>query len=252
MSALDCDVVAGKTIVITGASRGLGAGVARVLAQQGARLGLCARTEPKSPGEGDEGRDAAAVTASVDVTDQARVQQFADEVVRAFGGIDLWINNAGILDPIAPLRRVEAADLERHLAVNVVGVHNGTRAFVLSRRAAGGGGVLINISSGAARSPYEGWSAYCAGKAAVDRMTEVVALEERDAGIRAYSVAPGVVDTDMQEMIRQTSADDFPLVKRFRELKRSGGFASVEGRRRGFGPPGFRGTPPPGGAGRPP
>ena len=215
--------VADKTIVITGASRGLGAGLASVWASQGARLALCARTEPSSPDSA-----VGALTASVDVRDPARVAWFAERVALSLGPIDLWINNAGVLEPIAPLRKVEADELERHLAINVVGVHNGSRSFVGALRQVDRGGVLVNISSGAARSAYEGWSAYCAGKAAVDRMTEVLALEERDTGLRAYAVAPGVIDTDMQEMIRGTSAEDFPLVERFRELERSGGFTTVD------------------------
>ena len=87
--------------------------------------------------------------------------------------------------------------------------------------------MLINISSGAAWQGYAGWAAYCASKAGVDRLTEVVHLEERAAGLRAYAVAPGVVDTHMQELIRGSALEDFPEVERFRELKRSGGFNSI-------------------------
>ncbi len=213
--------VADKTIVITGASRGLGAGLALAWSRQGARLGLCARREPASPG-------GQTITAAVDVRDAESLERFAEQVEEVLGPIDLWINNAGVLEPIAPLRKIDAKDLETHLAINAVGVHNGSKAFVRSRRALGGGGVLLNVSSGAGRNPYEGWSAYCAGKAAVDRMTEVLALEERDAGIRAYSVAPGVINTDMQATIRRASVDDFPLVERFRELERIDGFATTD------------------------
>lgn len=165
---------------------------------------------------------------SVDVTDAEAVESFGRQVAERLGPIDLWINNAGVLEPIRPVRKVTAEELRHHLDVNVVGVLNGTRTFVEHVRGRDGGGVLINISSGAARNAYEGWGAYCAGKAAVDRLTEVVALEEADSGVKAYALAPGVVDTDMQELIRGQDAEDFPTVEIFREMKREGTFSSMD------------------------
>ena len=86
--------------------------------------------------------------------------------------------------------------------------------------------MLVNITSGAATKPYEGWAAYCASKAAVDHATRVVAAEEAEAGLRAHAVAPGVVDTDMQAAIRATPADRFPEVERFVQLKRDEAYNS--------------------------
>lgn len=214
---------ADKVAVITGASRGLGAGIAETFAASGLRLGLCARSQPVLA---DSDR---VVARTLDVVDGDAVDAFAEAVVEQHGGIDLWINNAGILEPVDQLRDISSADFRRHLEVNVLGVFHGTRAFVRHLRTAGRPGVLLNISSGAARAPYSGWSAYCAGKAAVDRMTEVVALEEESAGLlTAYSVAPGIIDTDMQALIRGTTADRFPDVERFRQLKADDAFASAE------------------------
>ena len=87
--------------------------------------------------------------------------------------------------------------------------------------------MLINVSSGAGTRPYAGWAAYCAAKAAVDQLTRVVALEEHAHGLAAYAVAPGVVDTDMQETIRATDEADFPEVARFRQLAVDGNFNSA-------------------------
>lgn len=165
---------------------------------------------------------------AVDVTDADAVEHFGRRVAEKFGAIDLWINNAGVLEPIRPVRGVSADELRHHLDVNVVGVLNGTRAFVDHLRGREGGGVLVNISSGAARNAYEGWGAYCAGKAAVDRLTEVVALEEAESGLKAYALAPGVVDTDMQELIRQQEAEDFPTVEIFRQMKEDDSFSSMD------------------------
>ena len=123
--------------------------------------------------------------ASVDVTDETAVEDFADAVVDRFGRIDLWVNNAGVLAPIGPLRAAPADQLEAHVRINVVGVLLGSRAYARHVRSRPGGGALVNISSGASTNPYAGWAAYCASKAAVDHLTRVVAIEEADAGLRA-------------------------------------------------------------------
>ncbi|HEY5109974.1 MAG TPA: SDR family NAD(P)-dependent oxidoreductase, partial [Acidimicrobiales bacterium] len=178
----------------------------------GFRLGLCSRNRPEPPPGAD------VVVAALDVADAPAVDRFADEVVARFGRIDLWVNNAGVLDPVGPLADADPAALERHVATNVLGVMHGTAAFARHVRSRPGGGSLVNVSSGAASSPYRGWAAYCASKAAVEMLTEVVGLEEAASGLVAYAVAPGVVDTDMQALIRATPADAFPDVARFHRL----------------------------------
>ncbi len=218
MSAVD---VKGKTVVITGASRGIGAGVAEIFAARGMNLGLCSRSAP-ALGEGD-----AVLTRQLDVRDEAAMRAFAGDVEARFGAIDLWINNAGVLEPIAPLRRISVEAFREHIDINLTGVFIGSRCYVDLVRARESGGVLINISSGAAWGGYAGWSAYCAGKAGVALLTQCVALEEADAGLRAHAVAPGVVDTEMQALIRATPEADFPSLERFIEMKRDDSFNSV-------------------------
>jgi len=212
---------ANKVALITGASRGLGAGLAERFLEQGLRVAVCARTQPKLKGD-----SANLFSSAADVTDAAALQQFSDAVVERFGRIDLWINNAGLLAPIGPLRDNDPAEFAHHIQVNVVGVFNGSRAFIRHLHQRGGNGVLLNISSGAARNAYAGWSAYCAGKAAVDRMSESIALEEADSGLRVHAVAPGIIDTDMQAMIRDCSPEQFPRVQKFLDLKANEGFSS--------------------------
>lgn len=211
-----------KVAVITGASRGIGAGMARVFADHGLRLGLCARTAPEAP------QAVETLSRAVDVTDPEAVEDFAAEVEQMLGPIDLWVNNAGILEPIAPARDIAPADFRKLIEINLLGSVYGSQTFVRHRRRHGGGGVLINISSGAALNGYAGWSAYCASKAAVDRFSEALALEEARQGIRVHAVAPGVVDTGMQELIRSTSAERFPMVEKFRQLKTDEAFNSPE------------------------
>ena len=91
-----------------------------------------------------------------------------------------------------------------------------------------GGGVLINLSSGAATGIYEGWAHYCAAKAFVDSLTSVVALEEKRNGLRAYAVAPGMVDTDMQTLLRSTPEDQLPTRQRFVERFEAGELKTPE------------------------
>ncbi len=98
----------------------------------------------------------------------------------------------------------------------MTGVLHGSAVFAEHVRAREGAGTLVNISSGAATNPYEGWAAYCASKAAVDQLTRVVALEEARHGLAAYAVSPGLVDTEMQAAIRATDPASFPQVDRFR------------------------------------
>jgi NAD(P)-dependent dehydrogenase (short-subunit alcohol dehydrogenase family) len=211
--------------VITGASQGLGAGLARSFATAGLTLGLCARRRPDDPGEGAPGDRA--FRAAVDVTDRVQLSAFADSVVERFGRIDLWVNNAGVLAPIGPLAEADPDEVARNIAVNVLGVASGSSLFAQHVRTRPGGGVLINISSGAATTPYFGWAPYGASKAAVDQLTRAIALEERAHGLSAYAVSPGIVDTAMQAMIRDTDAASFPEVERFRQFARDESFNST-------------------------
>lgn len=203
----------GKTAVITGASRGIGAGMAETFRAHGMRLALCAR----GPLPMEEGEDV--LTARFDITDEAAVHGFAADAASKFGSLDLWVNNAGMLEPVVAARDLTADQLRHHLDVNLFGVLYGSQAF--QRHVAGrdGEGVLINISSGAAWGGYAGWAAYCMGKAALDRLTETMALEESRCGLRAYAVAPGIVDTEMQATIRASPEEVFPMVEKFHEYK---------------------------------
>jgi len=185
------------------------------------RLVLCSRSEPAL----DDGERVLA--RRVDVRDEDAMEALVAEAESRFGAIDLWVNNAGVLDPIAPVRETSLEAFREHLDVNLVGVFLGTRCYVNHLRRLGRGGVLINVSSGAAWNAYEGWGAYCAGKAGVERLTEVVAKEESEIGLRAYSVAPGVVDTAMQDRIRESDREVFPKLDDFLELKRVDGFNTV-------------------------
>jgi len=214
--------VKGKTVVVTGASRGIGAAIAGEAHGRGMNLGLCSRGEPVLLSSDS------VVSTRLDVSDEPAVHAFARAVEEQFGEIDLWINNAGVLEPIAFVRDITVDDFRAHLEVNLIGAFIGTQAYLRHRQRVGGGGVLVNISSGAAWNPYAGWGAYCAGKAGLSRLTECVAVEEAENGLHAYSIAPGVVDTEMQALIRRTPVEVFPDLERFNEMKRDDSFNSGE------------------------
>lgn len=204
-----------KVIVITGASSGLGAGMATWFLDQGARLGLCARHKPKTSGDH-------VVSTAADVRDIDGLREFAREVSAALGPIDLWINNAAVLDPIAPQRGLTSSDLMAHLEINVGGVLNGTKAFIEQLEADGHRGALVNITSGLAKRGRGGVSAYSVAKAGVDRLTEISAIEEGDLLTMALAVSPGVIETPMQQELRRQSADVLPDVEMFREMREAG------------------------------
>ena len=222
----------GPVAVITGASRGLGQGLAAHFAAQGVHLGLCARHQPaavrttRTAHDSPRGVSSDAVRAAVDVTDRAALDRFAADVVERFGRIDLWVNNAGLLGPIGPLADLDPAAVARIIDVNVTGVLHGSAAFVAHVRSRPGPGTLVNISSGAASTPYVGWAAYCGSKAAVEQLTRVVALEEAAHGLVAYAVSPGLVDTDMQAAVRAADEAHFPEVERFRRAAAQHAFNS--------------------------
>jgi len=226
-------VISGRVAVVTGASRGLGAGLAVHFAASGMHLGLCARHRPvlaaRTRATAHDGRVVAAeapVLSAVDVTDHDALARFAAVVVARFGRIDLWVNNAGLVGPIAPLAVADPVEVRRAVDVNVTGVLNGSSVFARHVRSRPGGGVLVNVSSGAATKPYQGWATYGATKAAVDQLTRVVALEEAPHGLVAYALSPGLVDTDMQAAIRATDEASFPEVDRFRRAKEERRFNS--------------------------
>ena len=190
----------GKTAMITGASRGIGAETARVFANAGANVVLLARSQDDIAAlAGEIGERAIAIPCNV-----ARYGEMSSAVattLQAFGSVDVLINNAGVVDPIGHLGSTDPDEWGHLIDINVKGVFNGIHA-VLPALKAGGGGSVLTISSGAAHNAIEGWSAYCASKAAVNMMNRSLHLEEAANGIRAIGLSPGTVATQMQRVIK--------------------------------------------------
>ena len=192
--------VAGKTVVITGASRGIGAEAAVVFAAAGANVVLIARTSDAIENLAAEiGEQAIALTC--DVASYASVEGAIAKAKETFGSVDILINNAGVIEPIAHLASADPDEWGTVIDINLKGVFNGMRA-VLPMMIASGGGSILTISSGAAHGPVEAWSHYCASKAAVKMLTECVHKENGADGIRAIGLSPGTVATQMQVEIK--------------------------------------------------
>ena len=192
--------VAGKTVVITGASRGIGAEAAGVFAAAGANVALIARSsdaiEKLAAEIGEQ-----AIELTCDVASYASVEGAIAKAKETFGSVDILINNAGVIEPIAHLASADPDEWGTVIDINLKGVFNGMRA-VLPMMIASGGGSILTISSGAAHGPVEAWSHYCASKAAVKMLTECVHKENGADGIRAIGLSPGTVATQMQVEIK--------------------------------------------------
>ncbi len=194
--------MSGKTVLITGASRGIGEAAARVFAKAGGNVVLAARSLGDIEAIADEIGDRARAIAC----DVSRYEDISAAVAlcdSAFGGLDVLIGNAGVIDPIGHLDTLAPDDWGRVIDINLKGVFFGMRAALPVMKAAGGG-TIITISSGAATNPLEGWSHYCTSKAGALMLTRCADKENRDAGIRVLGLSPGTVATDMQREIKSS------------------------------------------------
>ncbi len=215
-------------VIVTGASRGIGAATVRWLGRAGAAVTLVARSaEVLRDVAGrveEEGGQALVVPGDVSQVETCR--HVVDKTVETFGRLDALINNAAVLEPIARVAEADVAAWRYAVEVNLLGPFYLTRFALPALRAARGR--VVNVSTGAAHHPIAAWSAYCASKAGLHLFTQVLALEEPD--IVAVSVHPGVVDTEMQALIRRRGEGQMSpeQVARFRQLKAQGQLVSPQ------------------------
>jgi NAD(P)-dependent dehydrogenase (short-subunit alcohol dehydrogenase family) len=194
-----------KTAIVTGASRGIGEATARHFAALGAHVVLASRDAARI-GKIVADLDAKGATVCAwptDVADPDQVKSLIDATLDKTGRVDLLVNNAGLIDPIVRLGDSNPEDWGRIVDVNLKGVYHGLR-YAIPAIVKQGTGTIVNISSGAATSALEGWSHYCATKAAVLSLTRVAHKEYRDCGVRVIGLSPGTVATRMQEQIRES------------------------------------------------
>jgi len=189
----DPGAVTGKRVVLTGASRGLGLLLAHAFSQGGASVALVARTEKdlKAVAEAIPGPS---LVLSGDVTDEEFNEAVADATVAEWGGVDVWICNAGISPVVAGPRQTDAVVWRQVVEVNLTGAFLGARA---AARVMGEGGRLIFTASVLGERPRKGLSAYSASKAGVVGMAKALALDLASAGISVNVVAPGWFDSPL-------------------------------------------------------
>jgi len=187
--------LSGQSALVTGGNRGIGLATVKALAHAGADVHYTVRSQTALEECSRSLRAIGATGHLADMTDP-------DAMVRVFHRrFDILVNNAAIIGPIGRILDVTLADWAVNIQTNLTSAFHATQ-LALRHMLGKGGGTIINVSSGAAHRPQDGWSAYSAGKAGLAMLTRSVHMEYGGAGIRVFGLAPGVVDTDMQGTIR--------------------------------------------------
>ena len=197
----------GKKALVTGGARGIGLASVEALAGAGAAVTFTARNDASIEKALSElPADVIVKGVVADATDLGAVSAVASQ------GFDILINNAGVIGPIGRISDVDISEFARNHEINITGAFHVIQQ-VLDHMVKNGG-TIVNLSSGAAHNPMEGWSAYCSSKAALKMLTACVDKEFGEKGVRAFGFAPGVVDTGMQGSIRESGINPVSQLKR--------------------------------------
>ena len=219
-----------KIALITGAGRGIGQAIAIAYAREGAKLSLAARSVPELEETAAECRKLGAevLVTPTDVTDAGQVENLVSATVERYSTIDILVNNAGIPGPIGNLEDNDMAAWINVIQVNLIGLYLCCRAVLpLMRR--NNLGRIVNLSGAGAANAWANMSAYCASKAAVVRLTEVLALELADTDITVNALGPGSVHTRMWDEMTVAAADaGAELIHETGMRVTSGGGASID------------------------
>jgi NAD(P)-dependent dehydrogenase (short-subunit alcohol dehydrogenase family) len=212
--------LAGKVALVTGAAAGLGRAIATRLGAEGAAVVALDVVAPDETRTEVEGLGARVLGMTADVTRSDDLERCVRAASEHFGGLDCWVNNAGVEGEVAPLDRYSEAAFDLVMAVNVKGVWLGTRAAAATLRARGGG-AIVNVASIAGMQASAGMIAYGASKAAVIAMTRTAAVELAPDGIRVNAVCPAPVDTRMRRAIEEARSPTDPAAARQSALART-------------------------------
>lgn len=205
-----------KNVLITGAAAGLGFSCAESFAKAGARVALVdISTEAVQQAADKLDTETLAITADVSNADQ--IQAMVDQVVEAWGSLDVAVNNAGISSPLAPIAETSEADFDRVMGVNLKGVWLSMRAE-LNQMLKQNQGVIVNMASALALKAFPGASFYVSSKFAVAGLTRTAAVEYAETPIRINAVCPGNVATPLLE----STIDDLDALASLHAMKRLG------------------------------
>lgn len=196
------------SVLVTGASRGIGAATVRHFAERGHQVAALARSVQDLQALQDALASASGevFTEACDVSDAEAVRAAFEAAYARFGCLDLVLNNAGLIDPISTMLEADADAWGHTIDVNLKGAFHVLQT-ALRLMQPQGKGMVINLSSGAANRPMEGWSAYCASKAALQMLTRCADLENRAHGLKVLGLSPGTVATPMQTRIRESGVN---------------------------------------------
>lgn len=220
--------------IITGTSSGIGGAIARHLVDAGEGVISISRRENIPLNRIAETNSSFFRHFTFDLTRTDKIPELMKNIFASFKDIKpegiALINNAGTLDPIGPSGNLDSTLIEIHHKTNLLAPAILIDAFIRLTKPLKVSRSIMNISSGAAYKPYAGWSNYCASKAGLDMLTRSIAMEQSDEAfpVRIISLAPGIVETSMQQKIRATSAEQFPMQKKFADLYENRGLSEPD------------------------
>lgn len=201
-----------KVVIVTGASKGVGKAIAQEIIQDGGHVVALVRSQASAAALAKDLGDGAVIVTH-DVTAPEAPRAAIEAGLARFGRIDALVNNAGTVDPIGRFGETDEAQWEAAIATNLIAPQRFIRAF-LAEGAAAAPRRIVNLSTGAAHRPLEGWSAYCAGKAGLAMLTRAVAVDHAKDNLLVFGLIPGLVDTGMQETIRASGVNEVSRLPR--------------------------------------